>query len=73
MKKVSFVLTLMIVGIALVAAVPANSLAAAKISAAEYKVGDTVTVEGSIEPGKDLYVTIVSHTTFAPKDTDGVH
>jgi hypothetical protein len=72
-KKVSFVLTLLIVGIALMAAVPNSALAAAKISATEYKVGDTVTIEGSIEPGKDLYVTVVSHTTFAPKDTDGVH
>ena len=73
MKKVSIVLTLLIVGIALMAAVPNSTLAAAKISASDYKVGDTVTVEGSIEPGKDLYVTVVSHTTFAPKDTDGVH
>ncbi|UCG11050.1 MAG: sulfite exporter TauE/SafE family protein, partial [Deltaproteobacteria bacterium] len=73
MKKVSFVLTALTVGIALMMAVPNTTLAAAKISASEYKVGDTVTIEGSIQPGKDLYVTVVSQTTFAPQDTDGVH
>jgi uncharacterized membrane protein YfcA len=72
-KKVSFALTLLIVGIALMAAFPNSTLAAAQISAAEYKVGDIVTIEGSIDPGKDLYIAIASQTTFAPEDTDGVH
>ncbi len=43
------------------------------LAAKDYKAGDVVTIEGSIEPGKDLFVTIASQTTFAPKDTDGVH
>ncbi len=47
--------------------------AAVKISASTYKAGDVVKVTGQIEPGKDLYVTIASQTTFAPKDTKGVH
>jgi hypothetical protein len=72
-KKISFVLTLVIVGIALMVAVPTSTLAAAKISATDYKVGDTVSIAGTIEPGKDLYIAVASQTTFAPQDTDGVH
>jgi uncharacterized membrane protein YfcA len=44
-----------------------------KISAVEYQAGDTVTVEGTIDPGQDLFVTIAQKDMFAPKDTDGVH
>jgi uncharacterized membrane protein YfcA len=45
----------------------------ATISASEYKAGDTVTIEGTIDPGQDLYISISSQKTFAPKDTEGVH
>jgi len=45
----------------------------ATISSSEYKAGDTVTIEGAIEPGQDLYIAISSQKTFAPKDTKGVH
>jgi uncharacterized protein len=49
------------------------SAATAKISAGEYKAGEMVTIEGAIDPGKDLFVSIVSEKEFAPKDTTGVH
>jgi len=44
-----------------------------KVSAAELKAGETVTIEGTIDAGQDLYVTIAQKKMFAPKDTDGVH
>ena len=47
--------------------------AAATISATEYKAGDMVTIEGTIEPGQDLFIAVSSQKTFAPKDTKGVH
>ncbi len=43
------------------------------ISASEYKAGSTVTIEGSIEPGQDLYIAVAQQKMFAPKDTTGVH
>ncbi|MGA8179524.1 MAG: sulfite exporter TauE/SafE family protein, partial [Desulfobacterales bacterium] len=45
----------------------------ATISAAQYKAGDTVTIEGTIDPGKNLYIAVSSQKTFAPADTKGVH
>jgi len=45
----------------------------ATISAPQYKAGDTVTIEGTIDPGKDLYIAVSSQNTFAPEDTKGVH
>lgn len=46
---------------------------AANISAASYKAGDVVTIEGTIAPGQDLYIAIAQQDMFAPGDTDGVH
>jgi hypothetical protein len=45
----------------------------ATISGSEFKAGDMVTIEGSIDPGQDLYIAISSQKTFAPQDTKGVH
>ncbi len=45
----------------------------ADLPGSNFKAGDTITVEGTIEPGQDLFVTIASQTMFAPKDTKGVH
>ena len=45
----------------------------ASLSAATYKAGDSVTIQGTIEPGQDLYLNIAAQKTFATKDTDGVH
>lgn len=73
MKKVSLIfgmIALLAVGLALT---PANTQAAATISATDYKAGDTVTIEGTIAPGKDLFIAVASQINFASKDTDGVH
>jgi len=45
----------------------------AAISSPEYKAGDVVTIEGTIDSGKDLFIAISSQRAFAPKDTEGVH
>ena len=45
----------------------------AAISSSEYNAGDVVTIEGTIDSGKDLFIAISSQKTFAPKDTKGVH
>jgi uncharacterized membrane protein YfcA len=73
MKKTMLLFTAVLLGLAVTAAVPTSSSAAATISAGEYKAGDTVTIEGSIAPGKDLYIAIAAQQDFAPKDTEGVH
>ncbi len=44
-----------------------------KVGSTNYKAGDVVTIEGTIDPGQDLFVAVASQTTFAPKDTNGVH
>ena len=46
---------------------------AAKVSANMFKAGETVTIEGTIDPGQELYVTVAEKKMFAPKDTNGVH
>lgn len=37
------------------------------------KAGDTVSFEGQIEPGQDLYIAVAQHKEFAPKDTNGAY
>jgi hypothetical protein len=64
---------LLILAVAALIAIPGSAFAEAKISADTYKAGDTVTVEGTIAPGQDLYVLIASQLDFAPKDTNGPH
>ncbi len=64
---------LLIFAIAIFMAVPSATLAAAKLSATDYSAGDTVTVEGNIMPGQDLYIAIAMQKMFAPKDTTGPH
>ncbi len=43
------------------------------VSASSYKAGDTVTIEGQIDAGQDLYIAIAQNKMFAVKDTNGVH
>jgi uncharacterized membrane protein YfcA len=43
------------------------------ISASTYKAGDTVTIEGEIESGQELYIAIAQNKMFAVNDTKGVH
>ncbi len=71
MKKIVY--PLMLAALALVLVTPAMSHAAAKISTTQLKAGDTVTIEGSIAPGQDLYIAVADQKMFAPKDTKGVN
>lgn len=71
MKKIVY--PLMLAALALVLVTPGMSHAAAKISTTQLKAGDTVTIEGSIDPGQDLYIAVAAQNTFAPKDTKGVN
>ncbi len=71
MKKIIFPITLFLMIIAL--SVPGFSATTATISDSEFKAGDTVTIEGTIEPGADLYIVVAMQDLFAPKDTKGVH
>lgn len=71
MKKSICLLTTLLVLFAFAA--PGLAADTAKISAASYKAGDTVTIEGTIAPGQDLYIAIAQQKMFAPNDTDGVH
>ena len=73
MRKELPLLSLMLIALAVVVAVPTGTFAAATISAGDYKAGDMVTIEGTIPPGQDLYIAIAQQKMFAPKDTEGVH
>jgi uncharacterized membrane protein YfcA len=44
-----------------------------QLSATAIKAGDTMTIEGTIEPGQELYIAVSQTTLFAPKDTVGAH
>ena len=73
MKKILPLFSVLIFALAIFIAAPSSTYAEAKISATDYKAGDTVTITGDIEPGKDLCIAIASQTKFAPKDTTGPH
>jgi len=72
MRKFGLLFTLVILVSMLAAAAPASA-ATASLAAQEVKAGEPVTIEGTIEPGQELYITLASKTTFAPADTDGVN
>ena len=74
MKKLfTLIGVLLIFAVGTFMAGPADVFAAAKVSATEYSAGDTVTIEGAINPGQDLYVAVAQQKMFASKDTAGVH
>jgi hypothetical protein len=73
MKKLMLFFSVAVLSLAVITAVPGLTYAAATISSADYKAGDTVTIEGTIAPGQDLYIAIAAQQEFAPQDTDGVH
>jgi uncharacterized membrane protein YfcA len=54
-------------------AAPGFCASTATISGTEFKAGDTVTIEGAIDPGQELYLTVSMQEMFAPKDTNGTH
>jgi len=72
MRKLFVFCSLMILGLA-AAAVPGSALAAVTLSGSDYKAGDSVTLEGSIAPGQDLFIAVAEQGTFAPKETEGVN
>ena len=73
MKRKIPLFSLFLFAIAVTLALPISASAAAKVSAAEYSAGDTVTIEGEIAPGQELYLAVASQMAFAPKDTTGPH
>ena len=73
MKKLLPLFSVLIFALAIFMAAPSSTYAEAKISATDYLAGDTVTIEGAIDPGQDLYIAIASQNMFAPKDTTGPH
>ncbi len=73
MKKYLFLVVLVSMSLVFVSANSALCGNVAAIFATEYKAGDTVAIEGTIDPGQDLYIAVSSQNTFATKDTKGVH
>lgn len=74
MKKIwSLFVGVVILTVTLIIALTQITYASATLSANEYKAGDTVTIQGSIAADQDLFIAIASQSTFAPKDTTGVH
>ena len=73
MKKSLLFIVLLSISLIFITAGAGICSPSATISASEYRVGDMVTIEGTIDPGQDLYISISSKDTFAPKDTTGVH
>ena len=73
MRNKSPLYGLLLIALTVILLIPGGAFAAATISASEVKAGDTVTIEGSIAPGQDLFIAVASQKMFAPKDTDGVH
>ncbi|MEN8243994.1 MAG: sulfite exporter TauE/SafE family protein [Thermodesulfobacteriota bacterium] len=71
MKKLSFSMLLFSLMLALAFSGTAFCAPEGKVSASEVEAGGVVTIEGSIDPGQDLYVTIAQQKMFAPKDTNG--
>lgn len=73
MKAKHFSAALLLLVFSLILFNPAAAKADVSISSSDYKAGDVVTVEGSIEPGQELFLTITEQQLFAPKDTGGIH
>lgn len=73
MKRILILFSLIVLATVVITGISNSSHAAVKLSATEYKAGDTVTIEGTIGPGQDLYIAVASQATFAPGDTTGPH
>ncbi|NOQ45706.1 MAG: hypothetical protein GQ559_03390, partial [Desulfobulbaceae bacterium] len=69
MKRISLFLGIVLASVMLVSS---GTLAAdAKLSALSIKAGDVISVEGTIEPGQDLFVVISTDKMFAAADSLG--
>ncbi|MFO7717523.1 MAG: sulfite exporter TauE/SafE family protein [Desulfohalobium sp.] len=64
---------ILLVSLLLSGSVWAQNGVQASIDSQQHQVGDSVTIEGKIEPGQDLFVTVSSQRKFAPQDSDGVN
>lgn len=64
---------ILLVSLLLSGSVWAQNGVQASIDSQQHQVGDSVTIEGKIEPGQNLFVTVASQREFAPEDTDGVN
>ena len=73
MRRKFGLLSVVILAICFLFSVSSGYGASVTLSSKEYKAGDTVTVEGTISPGQDLYLAIASQAAFAPRDTKGVN
>ena len=73
MKRSLFPITMLSLLIVFFLASAGFSTNTATVSKSAYRVGDVVTIEGTIDPEKDLFIAVSSQKAFAPKDTDGVH
>ncbi len=67
------ILSVWVLPLLLGAAVRPLEAVQAELDSRSHKVGDTVSISGQIEPGRDLYVTVASETVFAPQDTTGTN
>jgi len=72
MKTVRISLFTSLVIAACMLATSTLSFAEAKVTT-EGKAGDTVTIEGTIAPGQELYLAIAEHDTFKPSDATMPH
>ncbi len=70
MKGNRALITLMVISIFLFAW-QSSCFAEVKISATNYKAGDTVTIEGKITPGQELYIAVAQQKMFKSSDTEG--
>ncbi|OQY01751.1 MAG: permease [Desulfobacteraceae bacterium 4572_123] len=73
MRKKLPLFSLMLIALAALLALPTGAFSAVTLSAPDYKAGGTVTLEGTIAPGQELYIAIAEQKMFAPKDTEGVN
>ena len=73
MKKSLLFIVLLSISLVFISSGAGICSPSATISASEYRAGDMVTIEGTIDPGQDLYIAVSSQDTFASKDTTGVH
>jgi len=69
MKCKQLSISLMVISIWLLAW-QSSSFAGAAVSADKYKAGDTITIEGQIEPGQELYIAIAQQTMFKGNVTE---
>lgn len=73
MKKLNWPIVLMALMSIFIFTNPAISESAAKISNSEYKAGDVVTIEGTIDPGQDLFIAVAQQNMYKPSDSTLPH